>query len=41
MFASHRLVSGILIIPSLYDFFKFIGTYDESLQEHGKDVDQT
>ena len=28
-----RLVSGILIIPSLYDFFKFIGTYDESLQD--------
>lgn len=27
-----RVVSAVLIIPSLYDFFKFIGTYDESLQ---------
>lgn len=33
-FCVGQLVSGILIIPSLYDFFKFIGTYDESLQEH-------
>ena len=31
-FCIGQLVSAILIIPSLYDFFKFIGTYDESLQ---------
>ncbi|CAK9030583.1 unnamed protein product [Durusdinium trenchii] len=33
-FCLGQLVSGVLILPSLYDFFKFIGTYDESLQEH-------
>ncbi|CAJ1372869.1 unnamed protein product, partial [Effrenium voratum] len=29
-----QMVSALVILPSLYDFFKFIGTYDESLQEH-------
>lgn len=33
-FCAGQVVSAVLIIPSLYDFFKFIGTYDESLQEH-------
>ena len=27
-----RLISAVLLLPSLYDFFKFIGAYDESLQ---------
>ena len=36
-----RVVSAVLIIPSLYDFFKFIGTYDESLQELGYGQSQT
>mmetsp|Transcript_14393 Transcript_14393/g.29867 ORF Transcript_14393/g.29867 Transcript_14393/m.29867 type:complete len:577 (-) Transcript_14393:15-1745(-) len=33
-FCLGQLISAILLLPSLYDFFKFIGAYDESLQEH-------
>jgi len=33
-FCSNQLLSAIIVLPSLYDFFKFIGDYDESLQEH-------
>jgi len=33
-FCSNQLLSAIIVLPSLYDFFKFVGDYDESLQEH-------
>eukprot|EP00931_Biecheleriopsis_adriatica_P076644 TRINITY_DN50333_c0_g1_i1.p1 TRINITY_DN50333_c0_g1~~TRINITY_DN50333_c0_g1_i1.p1 ORF type:complete len:586 (+),score=98.73 TRINITY_DN50333_c0_g1_i1:92-1849(+) len=33
-FCFSQVVSILVVLPSLYDFFKFIGAYDESLQEH-------